>query len=468
VPRRWGIVVLLVLPAVLAGCLAPGLAPQSSAAAGGSENATYDAIEKAIGDPVVAEHDHNDASLHMASYNLPLVVSVNGHPEGPAPPQETYAETAVKGGYAYISRYGPESGLVIYDVHDIEHPKFVSYLHLDAGFEPDVEVSDDGHWAFWETQRFPTSEETPATDPGANLPHGVYVIDISDKAHPRWVSYYPVYPDGPHSITYANISGRHILFLSVYAYAYAYYNVEVPTAQRLVITELDTSTPIPMLKELAEYREPGATGGPGYFPHDVSVSYHPFLHAYLAYVAYWNSGMVILNVSDPAHPVRISGFTDFGPATYRDTHMVRTFPELIDGKVVAAIEPEVGGENNTGYMTFADVTDPAHPKYISSWILPGNLTSQGLTFSPHYFDVSSDGKVAMANYHAGVWVIDVHDATNLKHPRSVAFNEVGSARVATGVFGQSQSGAFDAWWYDGHVVAGDFLQGLDVFRYMGP
>jgi len=144
-------------------------------------------------------------------------------------------------------------------------------------FEPDVEISDDQNWAFWETQRFPIAPTVPdVLNPISNAPHGVHIVDIKDKAHPKDVGFYPVPPDGPHSITYANVSGRNILLLSVYAFAYAYEDVEVPTAQRLEITELDTSGPVPTLKKLAEYVEPGSTGkGPGNFPHDVSVQQHP-------------------------------------------------------------------------------------------------------------------------------------------------------------------------------------------------
>jgi hypothetical protein len=210
------------------------------------------------------------------------------------------------------------------------------------------------------------------------------------------------------------------------------------------------------------------------FPHDVSVQVHPFTHQTLAYVAYWDVGMVILDVGDPANPKHVSTFHDFGPAAYGKVHMVRAFPELIDGKHVSMIEPEVGGEKDTGYLTFVDTTDPAHPKYVSSWILPGNLTSQGLRFSPHYFDVA-DGRVCMASYHAGVWVIDVHDAANLAHPRSAAFAEVASNRTATvsipaPFFGAAagEDSAFDAWWYQGHCVVGDALNGLAVYRYTGP
>jgi hypothetical protein len=459
---------LLVACLALAGCASPATdAPTGEDA---SRDA-YDAIEAAIGAPVEAGHDHMDPALHEGSYNLDLVALVKGE-EGRVPqPTESYVETAVKGGYAYLCRTGPDQGLVVFDISDIEKPTQVGYLKLEAGFEPDIEVSDDGMWGFWETQRFPTSAEVPSvTDPGANLHRGVHIVDLSDKANPRWAGFSPTTPDGPHSITYANISGRHVLFQSVYAFAYAYGDAEVPGQQRLIVSELDTSLPLAQLKTLAEYVEPGATGGPGLFPHDVSVQTHPVTGQVLAYVAYWDVGVVILDVTDPASPRKVGVATDFGPAGYRAVHMARAFPHLIDGRHVTVVEPEIGAEPDSGYVTFLDTTDPANPTYLSSWLLPGNLTSEGGALGPHYFDVA-DGRVALASYHAGFWVIDVHNAENLMRPRTVAYalvNATGQALPGPAGGLGAGSSAFDAWWYEGYVVAGDVHGGLAVYRYTGP
>lgn len=484
---RWARVriVLALSLFLIAGCMQPFQPDENDP--GVPSPSDYDAIEAAIGAPVVEDHDHADKTLHDASYNLELVAALTGEAGRTPQPTESYVETAVKDGYAYLCRSGPDQGLVIFDVRDIEHPVQTGYIKLEAGFEPDIEVSDDGRWAFWETQRFPTSAEVPSVlEPGANLQRGVHIVDISDKSAPTWVGFSPTTPDGPHSITYANISGRHILFQSVYAFAYAYTDQEVPGQQRLIISELDTSLPIlnaaaaasgssaqapavATLKTLAEYVEPGATGGPGKFPHDVSISVHPVTKQTLAYVAYWDMGVVILDVSDPASPQKIGVVEDFGPANYRAMHMARVFPHTIDGKAVLVAEPEIGGEPDSGYLTFHDVTDPTAPSYLSAWILPGNLTSGGGSLGPHYFDVA-DGRVAMASYHAGFWIIDVHDATNLMHPRSVGYSLVNATGVALpGPAGAlSGANAFDAWWYDGYVVAGDAHAGLVVFRYTGP
>jgi hypothetical protein len=458
---------------LLAGCVAPTTPPPG--AGDGSSASDWDAIEAAIGAPIGQGqgHDHADPKLHNHSYNLDLVAAVSGEAGRAPQPTEGYVETAVKGGYGYLCRSGPDQGLVIFDLADIEAPKQVGYVKLDAGFEPDIEVSDDGKWAFWETQRFPTSAQTPSLlEPGANLPHGVHIVDISDKANPKWAGYSPTTPDGPHSITYASIAGRHILFQSVYAFAYAYGDAEVPGAQRLVVSELDTSAPVAQLKTLAEYVEPGATGGPGLFPHDVSISTHPVTGQTLAYVAYWDVGVVILDVTDPAKPVKVGVAKDFGPAPYEEVHMARQMDTLIDGRVVVVVEPEIGAQEDSGYMTFLDVTDPTAPTYVSSWLIPGNLTSDGGTLGPHYFDVR-DGRVAMASYHAGFWIIDVHDKANLERPRTAGFAEANATRGGGSVPGPLGGfgglTAFDAWWADAtHVVGGDTAAGLVVYRYTGP
>lgn len=464
-PRAHLALAILLAPALFAGCLGSDTNDARTARGGPVDYAT---IEAAIGAPIVPDHDHGDPALHEDRHNLELVALVGGEPGRDKPPTELYAETAVKDGYAYLTRYGPEAGLVIFDVHDIEDPQYLSFIKLEAGFEPDIEVSDDGNWAFWETQRFPISAETPSlTEPGANAHRGVHIVDVSDKANPRWAGFSPTWPDGPHSITYAEIDGRHILFQSVYAFAYAYGGVVVPGAQRLIVSELDTSGPVATLEVLAEYALPEAEGNTGQMPHDLSVYQHPITGQTLAYVAYWDQGAVILDVGVPEEPTLVGHYTDFGPAPYGAIHMVRQFPDTIAGRVVAVAEPEIGSQPDSGYLTFFDVTDPADPTYLSSWRLPGELTSEGGLLGPHYFDVA-DGRVAMASYHAGYWVIDVHDEENLLHPRPVAYSQpLAAGSAATPLFGGNPS-AFDAWWYEGHLVVGDIHGGLGVLRYTGP
>lgn len=460
----------ILLAALASGCLDGG------DGAGDSPD-EFDDAERLVGEP---RSDDGVAPGAAGAVNLELIAALNGEPGRVVPPGEGYAETAVKGGYAYLCRTGPDQGLVVFDVRDIENPTYAGFLKLHAGFEADIEVSDDGRWGFWETQRVYLSVPPvpPATDPGANSPHGIHVVDLADKTDPTWVSFTPILPDGPHSITYANISGEHYVFASAYAYAYVSQGVAVPGLQRLVILHLDTSGPVPRLVQVAEYMDPDAqeespkVDDGQKFPHDVSFQYHPITRQPLAYVAYWDLGIVILDMTDPANPVKVGQATDFGDTPYADVHMARPFPHLIAGRHVTVTEPEISGQEDTGYYTFFDTTDPTAPKYVSRWKLPGNGTSGGAGGGgPHYFDANF-GRIVTAHYGAGFWVADVHDEENLLHPRTTAyaFPQPSQGESLPGPLGALGGGsAFDAWWADPtHVVGGDTGVGLVIFRYTGP
>jgi hypothetical protein len=150
--------------------------------------------------------------------------------------------------------------------------------------------------------------------------------------------------------------------------------------------------------------------------------------------------------------------------------MGRPFPELIGGRHVTVAEPEISGQPDSGYLTFFDTTDPAHPAYISSWKIPGDSPSSA-TGGPHYFD-AAHGRVALSHYAGGFWVVDVHDEANLLHPRTTAYARPlsGAGNGLPGpLAGLGGGSAFDAWWADPtHVVGSETSGGLVVFRYTGP
>lgn len=272
-----------------------------------------------------------------------------------------------------------------------------------------------------------------------------------------------------------SIGGEDYVFASVYSWQYIGTSVGTPPIappgmQRLVIYRLDTSGPLAELVEVATYIDPDAVHANPLMPedermpHDVSISVHPVTNRTYAYIAYWNLGVVIVDVTDPANPTRVGSATDFGLAPTKEIHMARQSERLIDGRVIVVAEPEISGQETTGYMSIIDVTDPTAPQFVSNWKIPGNATSNGSSYGPHYFDFR-DGRVILASYSAGFWVFDLHDAANLAKPRTVGYafvQEGGSG----GLLGGS---AFDAWWADPtHVVASESGNGLVIFRYEGP
>src|SRR5688500_14842392 len=154
-PSRPVLPFLLFVVAGLAGCAGDD---------GGAATADpFDEAERAVGEP---RDDNGVVQGAPESVNLERLVALTGEEGRVPPPGEGYVETAVKGGYAYLCRTGPEQGLAIFDVRDIENPVYAGFLTLHAGFEADIEVSDDGQWAFWETQRayLSTPPVPPSTD----------------------------------------------------------------------------------------------------------------------------------------------------------------------------------------------------------------------------------------------------------------------------------------------------------------
>ena len=463
---------LLLAGAAASGCVDDAPAEPTRAELEAGQAALYDAIETSIGAPLT--QDGPDPARPDAMY-LTRLATVTGEAGRSPPPGEGYVETAVKGGYAYLCRSGPEGGLAIFDVRGdkLAAPEFTGFLALDAGFEPDIEVSDDGNWAFWETQRAGVPTVPDPAAPLAALPRGIHVVDVSDKADPRWVSYTNVPVDGPHSITYANISGEDYVFASVYSWQYVGTSVGLPTlappgVQRLVIYRLDKTSSPPALVEVSTYidadaAEPNpATPEGGKMPHDVSIAVHPVTGRTYAYIAYWDLGVVIVDVTDPANPTKVGAASDFGAAGSREIHMARQMEAPIDGRVIVVAEPEIGQQATTGYMSMIDVTDPTAPVFVSNWKIPGDADSAGGGRGPHYFDVR-DGRVALASYSAGFWVFDIHDRANLEAPRTVGYAFVPAGE---GLLGGS---AFDAWWADGtHVLGSESGNGLVVFRFEGP
>ncbi len=73
-----------------------------------------------------------------------------------------------------------------------------------------------------------------------------------------------------------------------------------------------------------------------------------------------------------------------------------------------------------GFLSIVDLSDPIHCKLLSTWSIPGHdwITPETpwAAWSPANFDVTED-RIYLANYHAGVWVIDISDPTD---PHAIA------------------------------------------------
>jgi LVIVD repeat-containing protein len=464
-----------VVAMLMAGCLSSTSAPSPTAL-------TLPPLPEVPGLPIVQDHEHNDRALHQGHYATSYVAGVSGY-DGDAPAGVGFTELDVKDGFAYVCRGGvvgalgplavTTGGFIIADVHDPLKPANLGAF--DGVGCSDIKVNDAGDLVFYGTQRNPLYEAlTNPAGPGANLPRGVYLINVADKAAPRLERYVPIPLNGVHTLHYANVDGRELLFVQTYDWIpdgglglpVPSTGLNNPATQRVNIFEVVRGADGDRdLRLLTVFLLPDpAAPGTNYFPHDVTVQRHPLTGAWLAYVAYWDQGLAIVDISQPESPRLLSTFSDTSPSAFVHTHQARPFPQLIAGKHVTVLEPELQAAPESGQFTLVDTTDPSAPKRLGYWTLPGDIAIPGgFLFSPHNFNLAN-GRIYLAHNHAGVWVVDASTAERLEQPVAVGYFQATEA----GREDCSTTGRFwSAFYVQGYVYGSDECAGLVILQFDG-
>lgn len=461
--------VLLALATLVAGCTGLPVAPP-----GGSDT---DALVP-VGEPLVQDHEHTDPALHTGAANLAPVGYHSGYGSGATtdlPEGQGFSELAVWQGerdgevrtlVALGRRNGPDGGFSLLDATD---PGNVTLLAQYAGLANyDVEFSADGMYAFFTTQWLPTEQQTGQPDPAQDQ-RGVYIVDLADLSNPAAVGFFYPPTRGAHTITYYEHEGRELLMVNSYDFLPdPSLHLPIPglganpIAHRVFLTEF-VRGPAPHLEVLGQYSTlaefaPGET----HFPHDTHVQVHPVTGDLLLYVAYWDLGCILLDIDDPANPVEVGRLTDFQPSQHNSVHFCRPAEELVDGVHVTVTEPELGPTEETGVYAVFDTTDPANPQRLGYWELPGDIViTEGLNFSPHNFDLEN-GRMYLAHYHGGVWVVDLSTRALLDRPASLAYYQRAVLPEDRGFLAPD---FWSAFYLDGRIWASDISAGLQVLRF---
>lgn len=394
-------VLLVSLSLLAAGCVA---APP------GGDGAPQGAGASPLVPAFPQEHDHDDAALHNFASGMSLVgyhSLVPGSEAGEAGEREGWlnSEVIVRGDHAYVSYFGAPWVLAVVDIRDAATPKLVGTAPLSNAFGMDVAVSADGDWAF--VSLYPGAVGTlfsrdylldhlqAPTGPAAP---GVAVIDVRDRANPVVSSFLPLHGLGAHTATYHRYpDGREVVFVN---------KADMPPGNAILVTEV-VATPAGgrALKPLSTFALGGAADAD--FPHDVDVQEHPLTGRTVLYAAYWDSGLVVVDVTDPGQPALLGQNKDFPEGEEVQVHDAHPFPRLVGGRHYTLAAPEIPTGAGTGHLRVFDTTDPAKPALVGSWIMPGSfVVDEAFGFSTHNFQFLPDGRVALAHGHAGVWIVD--------------------------------------------------------------
>lgn len=467
VPSKILLVTIALSATALAGCLGSGSDVKTN----------HDLVLPVfpdLSDLIDADHDHTDRALHDMTWNVGALGWSSGF-DGEPPAGASYNELAVKCGFVFLGRsLGGGGGFSIIDVMDPANPVVVGEWKGESTF--DVEIDDECDYAYVATQR----NCAPGTggEAQAHVPRGLHVVDIRDKTKPAWNSYFAMPPNGVHTNVYFKMEdGTELMILQSYDLTSSVTGCvpagsplpfgALPVTQRILVNEITEVGGKKLLEHRALIQLP-ARELPGsaktIFPHDSFVQEHPLTGRLLLYVPYWDAGLHIWDISDPANPQHVAEFSDTGPSKIVSLHYAEAFGELIDGKHITVIAPEIPSGDEQGQFTILDTSDPTNPVKLGFWTLPGGpFPVAGFNFSPHNFDLKN-GHVYLAYNHGGVWALDVSNATLLANPQPLGYWFDASQQAEKTVQAPTIWGVE---WKDGVVFASDTGTGLYVLHMKG-
>jgi len=269
------------------------------------------------------------------------------------------------------------------DISDVTQPKIVDSMMTDARIVNDVMTTEDGRYGVF------------SREGASNRKNGIVVFDAGDPCHPKPVSEYTETVSG----------GVH----SSYVYQGHAYITDDATGSMRIIDIRDPAHP----REVARWQTQQTEAGR--YLHDVMVVDG------LAYLAYWNDGLVILDVGNgmkggsPTNPQFVSQIKYdlnavyarveqlWGPGFVRGTHTAwRQGKYVFVGDEVYAARPYKGladGNNLTfGRLHVIDVSDITRPREVA-WYEP---TDGGV----HNVWVVGD-TLYLGNYQGGARALDV-------------------------------------------------------------
>lgn len=320
-----------------------------------------------------------DAVVHVAPREVGRGFEVRGRVPITMSAAEVWLHPS--GTCAYLSTIADRVYAI--DITDVTHPKIVDSMMTNARIVNDVMTTEDGKYGVF------------SREGASDRKNGIVVFDASNPCHPKPVSEYTQTVSG----------GVH----SSYVYKGHAYITDDATGSMRVIDIQDPQHP----KEVARWQTEQTEAGR--YLHDIMVVDG------LAYLAYWNDGLVILDVGNgmkggsPTNPQFVSQYKYDLTATYarvwqlfgqgfvRGTHTAwRQGRYVFVGDEVYAAHPYKGlqdGNNLTfGRLHVIDVSDITKPREVA-WYEP---TDGGV----HNVWVMGD-TLYLGNYQGGARTVDI-------------------------------------------------------------
>ncbi len=293
----------------------------------------------------------------------------------------------------------------------------------------DVKWSDDGDWIFI------GNDEQASNTPLGNVADrngGFYVFNVADKAVPEQTHFLPVGPTrGPHMVFYHQAADGTEMVLGANG------DISVNTFDRSTGRLTETARYMPAPTEVDRHPD-RLDAYYQVYAHDMFAMTDNVTGQELMYVANWDAGLRIVDITDPANIVELGGWNDWPEGHSGNLHTVSTEWSGDRRITVGAVEvgfAVVGGkpyalDQEVSAMYIWDTTDPANVELISWWENPEGLSAgrseTGDLRSTHNLQLEN-GIVTMAHYGLGVVMLDISTPELQKEPKLLGFTNPGSA-----------------------------------------
>jgi LVIVD repeat len=201
----------------------------------------------------------------------------------------------------------------------------------------------------------------------------------------------------------------------------------------------------PLFGEPAPFDCTAPPGAPelcrGHFPAVFDHSTSSSRNGKRAYLAYWDAGAIILDISDPGD-VRMIGRTEYPPDSEGDTHsavdnrsgkvLVTTDEDFSPGETAAAGE-EPAPDDTWGFARIWGIRDPASPAHLSDFATPHSLTNDVSGFYTAHNPEIHGTRLYLSWYSDGLRIVNIAKPAR---PREIGFFVPPPTLDPTGVFAQ--------------------------------
>jgi hypothetical protein len=316
-------------------------------------------------------------------------------------------QICIQGDHAYVGyQTGPE-GTSILDISDPRKPKILSTINPGHPWSHSHKVRVTGDIMVV------NSEIQPRSGPLAQYPDGGFrIYDIKDKTNPKLIAFVKTHGRGCHRFDLDE------------NYAYMSTEMEGFVGNILVIYSIrDPSKPT----EVGRWWMPQQNVAAGETPHPLGKE-HRLHHAMRCgdkmFAGFWHSGVAIVDVGDIRKPLTLGAY-QYDPPCTEPTHTFLAVPFPIGGKRIAVSTEEErarrgpdAGKPHAPFRTW-DVTDPTHPKLLSSYHLPESATpyhGEKVRFGTHQLReiIDKDCLCFVTWFAGGLRVMDISDPANPK------------------------------------------------------